>query len=328
MIPQPLPSPASASAAPPHRRRARLVGAALAALLPASAVLAPQPAAAAPWRPFASSSPYNVPIGARPEVDPGSAAMVARAAREDQAYAGLYEFGIPIYTADASTPRVDVTCTMEGAWGDCPLSGQKMPVPAGAVPQLGSDGAMVVIDSTDHTIGEYWQAERTGSGWRASFGAVNSLKGSGWGGSSTGSGASRLGGVVRVSEIAAGDIDHALVVQSDNVCARVYRAPAIKTDGTSYRTDCLTEGARLQLDPSIDLDGVVGLTRGERTVAEALQTYGAYVIDQGGAPLSVSFQRAADATATSPGAVYTSAGFAWDYYGMPHVPWDRLRVLA
>jgi hypothetical protein len=26
--------------------------------------------------------------------------------------------------------------------------------------------------------------------------------------------------------------------------------------------------------------------------------------------------------------VYTQAGLAWDYYGMPHIPWDRLRVLA
>ena len=103
-------------------------------------------------------------------------------------------------------------------------------------------------------------------------------------------------------------IEHALVVQSDTVCAGVFRAPAIKTDGDSTRTDCLPEGARLQLDPSIDVSKITGITPAERTVARALQRYGAYVIDRGGAPLSVSFERAPDATASSPGSAYVAAG--------------------
>lgn len=322
------PAYAAGPSSTPALRAVRLLALVLAALLPALALSVPRPAAAAPWRPFASSSPFNTPVTARPALDPRSAAMVARVSRDRQAYATLYEFGIPIYTADATTPLVDVTCTMEAEWGPCPLSQQPMRIPTRAVPQPGSDGAMVVIDNTNDTVGEYWQAARTASGWQASYGAVNSLRGSGWGGSSTGAGASRLGGVVRVSEISAGSIDHALVVASDTVCAGVFRAPALKTDGTSSSPDCLPEGARLQLDPTLDLATLTGLTDGERMVARALQTYGAYVIDVGGAPLSVSFQRAPDATATNPGSVYTSAGFAWDYYGMPHIPWDRLRVLA
>jgi hypothetical protein len=295
----------------------------------ATALLATVPLApsdAAVTRPFAATSPFNVAIKASPRLDPASSAMVARATRDRRVYANLYEYGIPIYTATSTTPRYSIPCAMEGDWGRCPLSSRRLPVPTKAKPSTGSDGAMVVIEANG-TLGEYWQARRTSTGWKASWGAVNTWSGSGWSGASTGAGASRLGGVIRVSEIKAGVINHALVVQSDNVCARVFRAPAIKTDGNSTRTDCIPEGARLQLDPKIDVNRIPGITPAERTVARALQRYGAYVIDRGGAPLSMSFERAPDATASSPGAVYKAAGLGWDYYGMSRIPWTKLRVL-
>jgi hypothetical protein len=260
-------------------------------------------------------------------LDRNSAAMVARAARRNAVYANLYAYGIPIYTAGESTPRYRVSCDMEGEWGSCPLSERPMPIPVGAKPSAGSDGVLTVIDPATNTVGEYWQAVRTGGTWKASWGAVNSLTGSGWGGGSTGAGASRLAGVIRVSEIKRGVIDHALVLQSDNVCAGVVRPPALKTDGTSSRSDCIPAGSRLQLDPSINLSTIKGLTPAERTVARAMQTYGGYLIDRGGASLSVSFERAADASSNSTGSVYKKAGLSWDYYGMSRVPWKRLRVL-
>jgi hypothetical protein len=295
-------------------------------LLAVSAAGAPTAAAAA-TRPFAAGSPFNVLIRTAPQLDPASAAMVARASRDRQAYANLYEYGIPISSATSTTPRYSIACAMEGAWGHCPLSDRPMPIPTGARPSTGTDAAMVVMEPAKGSIGEYWRAARRGTGWTASWGAVNSLSGSGWGGASTGAGASRLGGVVRVAEIRAGVIDHALVLQTDNACARVYRAPAIKTDGDSTRADCLPEGARLQLNPAIDVARIAGITPAERTIARALQRYGAYVIDRGGAPLSISFERAPDATSSSPGSAYRAAGLRWDYDGLPHIPWSRLRVL-
>jgi hypothetical protein len=308
-------------------RAARLAGTAVAAgLMLASPALA-HAASAAPARPFAPTSPFNVRIKAAPAIDRNSKAMVARATRSKVIYANLYAYGIPIYEADSSTPRHAVDCAMEGAWGSCPLSQRPMPIPAGARPSSGSDGALVVVDTTTNTIGEYWQAAKAGRGWTASWGAVNQLNGSGWGGSSTGAGASRLAGVIRVSEIKRGFIDHALVLQTDTVCARVFRAPAVKTDGTSKRSDCIPAGSRVQLDPRINVSLIPGITAGERMVARALQVYGGYIIDRGGAPLSVSFERAPDASPNTMGAVYSRAGLGWDYYGLGHVPWQRLRVL-
>lgn len=282
--------------------------------------------AGAARRPFATSSPFNVVIPVQPRTDPNSTAMVARATRTGQLHANLVEYGIPIYTAGPGSPRYQVSCDMAGAWGPCPFAGRSMPIPSGARPSSGSDGVLTVVDPASNTVGEYWRARRSGTRWASGFGAVNSLSGSGWGGASTGAGASRLAGVVRVSELQAGNIPHALVLQSDNVCARSFRAPAVKTDGTSLRSDCIPEGARLQLDPALDLS-TLGLKQGERAVARAMQVYGGYVIDRSGTALSVSFERAPDASSSSPGAAYTAAGLAWDYDGMPAVPWHRLRVL-
>ncbi|MCJ8505911.1 hypothetical protein MRU69_13780 [Kocuria flava] len=278
-------------------------------------------------KPFAGTSPFNVPIPEQPALDPNSAAMVAQASRSARVYANLYEFGIPVHSAPVGTPRHDVSCT--APWGTCPFQDRSVAIPSHAAPNSGSDGAMVVMDATTNTVSEFWQARRSADGrWTTTWGAINSLSGSGWGGNSTGSGASRLGGVIRVDEIGSGVIDHALVVQSDNVCQGVHRAPALKTDGTSTRSDCLPEGARLQLDPGLDVTAISGITPGEVAVARAMQVYGAYVVDQGGAALSMSFELAPDATPTSPGAVYEAAGLRWDYYGMSKVPWNRLRVLA
>lgn len=276
--------------------------------------------------PFASTSPFNVPITDHPTIDPNSSAMIAHASRTGMAHANLYEYGIPIYRATSTTPRYRVKCT--SPWGHCPLETRPVPIPHNAAPNRGSDGVMTVVNLSTNRVSEYWQASRSAfGGWNTSWGAINSMSGSGWGGNSTGAGASRIGGVVRVAEIESGVIDHALVMQSDNVCRDVYRAPALKTDGDSDRSDCIPEGARLQLDPDIDVAAVEGITPGELAVAKALQTYGAYLIDRADTSLSISFELAPDAGPHSPGSVYEAAGLSWDYYGMPKVPWSELRVL-
>lgn len=276
-------------------------------------------------RPFAADSPFNVPVVATPTVDPDSAAMVARISRAGLGHANLVEFGIPIYQATESTPRRPVECTLTD-WGPCALADSPRPIPENAEPGVGR-GAMVVVDRAADTADEYWEAATSDAGWSTGWGAITSLSGSGWGGGATGAGASRLGGVIRVDEIQAGVIPHALMLESDTACASTFRPPAEKTDGESTRPDCIPEGARLQLDPAIDVAAIPGITPGELAVARALQEYGGYLIDRADTSLAVGFEVAPDASPTNPGAVYTQAGFAWDYFGMPHIPWDRLRVL-
>ena len=132
---------------------------------------------------------------------------------------------------------------------------------------------------------------------------------------------SRLAGVIRADEIARGRIDHALVFSTANACP-THRYPASKSDGRSRRSDCVPEGARIQLDPSIDVDSLPGITGGERAVARALQLYGAYAIDSGGAALAVIFE-----APTAEPDPYPAAGLDRDYFPMIHIPWERVRLL-
>ncbi|MFI5509281.1 hypothetical protein ACIA48_17580 [Mycobacterium sp. NPDC051804] len=283
-----------------------------------------QPSLASLPTPFSPSSPWRQELPSNPPIDPGSAAMIAAVQPEPALYANLVEFGIPIYETDSNTPSHAVNCTVVD-FGECPFDGWQVLIPDAAVPNSGSDGVLVTVDESRAISFEFWRAVKSGNKWSTSFGAVNSLSGSGWGGAATGSGASRLAGVIRLEEIAAGVIPHVLALQTSNAC-NTFRPPALKSDGDSTRADCLPEGARLQLDPSLDLSKL-NLSAGEMAVATAMQRFGGYVMDVSGAPLSVSFELDTNAAPGTLGTVYQDAGFRWDYDAMERIPWDKLRVL-
>ncbi|UHJ57609.1 hypothetical protein LT337_13005 [Mycolicibacterium fortuitum] len=61
-------------------------------------------------QPFAENSPFRTPIPADAEADPNSAAMISSVGWDDSAYVSTIEYGIPIYTANAGTPRYSVPC--------------------------------------------------------------------------------------------------------------------------------------------------------------------------------------------------------------------------
>jgi hypothetical protein len=262
-----------------------------------------------------------VRIPANPVLDPNSATIAGYLGSEGKATADLYEYGNPVWEATASTPHYNVTCTEN--WGTCPLSAAPIPIPASAEASSGSDGSMVVIDWSTRTGYDFWRARKTSSGWTAAWGTVFSIDGMGTEGGATGAGMPLLAGMIRAYEIEQGYIDHALTFATDNACRTVLRYPASKTDGSSSQANCIPEGARVQLNPSINVDAIPGITPAERMIAHALQIYGAYADNNGGAKMAFSFENPINRP--NP---YPAAGLAWDYYGMPHIPWNQLRVLS
>jgi hypothetical protein len=270
---------------------------------------------------FSATSPWNSQISSSPALDPNSAAIAGYLGSEMKAYADMYEYGTPVWTATFTDPFNHASCTEP--WGTCQLAQQLIPIPTNAESSHGGDGSMVVVDSTTGTGYDFWRASRTSpTSWSASWGTRFSMSGSGTGGGATGAGVPLLAGLPRLAEMTQGRIAHALGFISNNTCASVYRYPASKTDGHSGASNCIPEGARIQLDPSINVDALPGITPGEKIVAHALQTYGAYCKDTGGSRLAFGFEDPLGKT--NP---YPALGFAWDYYGMPHIPWNHLRVL-
>jgi hypothetical protein len=280
------------------------------------------------------------PIAANPTVAANSATWVSYlSAPGAKRIANLYNYGVTLVPASAittSTPRYDVGFTK--AWGADPYGSYTVALPRGTRIPPGTDGHIAVLDPVTGQAFGIWQAKynSTTDTWTGSWGGRTPINGNGidQSGSATAAGISRAAGVVTAAELDAAiaantGLNHALVFSTD-IAGPGFVGPAIKSDGTNIAgvTTPIPEGYRIQLDPSINVDAIPNITPGEKVIAKTLQTHGAYIVDQGAARMAFAFETVPDATPTNPGAVYTKAGLAWDYYDMARIPWAQLRVIA
>ncbi|MBI2297915.1 MAG: hypothetical protein HYU66_03000 [Armatimonadetes bacterium] len=285
----------------------------------------PAGAAAAALRPrfYSADSPFNVPVPAGARVDPLSAAALAGLAESARHsfVLGWRRWSVPVYFVDAATPRYRVRLTADWA-PRAALRG--VPIPGGAQPDPEDDGQLCLIDADDGCEWDLWQARRDGAGWSASWANVTTIRGDGLyarGLSARGSGFALAAGLVWPEELRAGRIDHALVMSYDFVRAGGPVPPATESDGESQRADALPEGARLQLDPELDLD-TLGLAPWQAAIARALQVYGVYLADSGeGVELY-----AVNPLSLPPGA-FDGLLPDDDYPDLSPIPINRLRVL-
>lgn len=299
----------------------------------------PPPTQTAPY--FQAADWLWKPIVANPVLAANNATWVGYlAAANAQRVADLYESGVTLIPASgvtSSTPRYDVTFTEP--WGSDPFGTYRVPIPVGVKLPTGSDSQIAILDPTTGKAFGLWGASynSTTNTWSASWGGMTDLTGNGvdQSGSATATNIARYAGVITAAEFSSAvaantGINHALFISSD-IAGALFTGPATKSDGTNIAGVAvpIPEGTRIQLDPSINVDAIPGISAAEKVIAKTLQTYGAYVGDQGGARMAFVFEVAPDATsATNPGAVWTSAGLSWDYYDMTDIPWSQLRVLA
>jgi hypothetical protein len=276
-------------------------------------------------RPFSDASPWNRRIPPQPVVDARSEAIVEYLSTGPQPslFANLYKFGVPIFEAYPSTQTYSVECTRP--WGTCDLEKEPVPIPREARLTRGSDRTMVILDARKQKSYEFRGAVKRGGQWETAWGWISHTDADGYdphGSGATDGGVPRVAGVVTTEEIFRGYIPHALVFSTDNACRGKSRYPTHGRVGHSPRQDCIPLGARIQLDPTINLHAIPDLTEGERTVARALQEYGAYGVENGGARMAFMFE-----SPIGESDPYPAVGFAYDYYDMPHIPWNKMRVL-
>jgi hypothetical protein len=252
------------------------------------------PAAAAEVRdpslwPFASTSPWNMPIGSgarfTTSADPRIATLRAGGARVN-ANEG---YSHPVVQARDSDP----TATFQ----DISISSRSRTakVPTTATPASGTDGHLHVISPDKRTVTETWVAQRKSSTLLTARRVErNDLHGSGiLEGGTRAYGGSAIAGLVRTHELRGAAIPHAVAIAlNPDQLRRGHVWPANAEDGSNSYSGTIPMGTLFAIPGSVDVESL-GLNREALAVARALQDYGAYVVDQG-APFVVYVEQGAD----------------------------------
>jgi hypothetical protein len=298
-----------------------------------------------PPRFFSATSVWNQSVEPDAPLDPSSVEMVValhrEVAHEQVEHSGPWintkSYGVPILTVSAVQPTVAVAldhapdAALSSAWSAVPL-------PSAAQASSGSDGYLVVWQPSTDRMWEFWQLRRQGDGWHASWGGaiqhVSQNPGAygpeAWPGAkpwwgATASSLALAGGVMTISELRRGQIDHALAIAVPNVRAGVFASPAQRTDGTSRDPFALPEGAHLRLDPHLNLASLE-MPPVVRMMAVAAQRYGIIVRDFAGV---VAFE-GQDPTLTGSEPYTGPSGFFEGKYPsqlLASFPWSHLQVL-
>jgi hypothetical protein len=367
-----------------RRRRGLRAGLAIAAAVAALSVGA---TSAQAGEYFSPTGPWNAPIPANPTLDPNSGPIVSTmtstinslAAQQVPPNVNTDKSSVPIYYANSSTPKQPIT--IDGNQNHHTVLRREIneeggvPFPAGAQPAPGTDGHIVVYDTSSKKMYEFWRASSPkmnglsclflpwtdnrpcyrDSRWHADWGGMMDevdvdpgvftpnawpgvgTDGYGWGASATS--LPLLGGLITFEDLNAGVIDHAVAAAFGNVCTNYFMGPAQREDGDDASPNCLPEGARLQLDPSynVDADSNPPFTK---AVERAAQKYGIIVRDKTGVGGSLAIfgqdpqTQPSNPYTSGPGIGGTNNG-GRGYFGgtrpyelLRNFPWHRLRVIS
>jgi hypothetical protein len=309
----------------------------------AASAAAPRRTGSAP-RLFSAKSFWNAPV-TNEQIDPSSASLVqalnAEVQNEIQARVGPWIAtnisSTTLYRVGRDQRHVRVRLDAGGTPGEVELQKafRAVPIPNDAKPSAGVDRHMTIWQPSTDRLWEFWQARRVRDGWHASWGgAIKNVSespgyytASAWPGARRNWGATAsslpvIGGVMTVAELNRGRIDHALAINLPAPRTGTFAWPAQRTDGTGGPTT-LPEGARLRLDPALDVESL-NLPPLTKMIALAAQRYGMVVRDQTHKGISLFAQDPQGAN----GRPYTRL-FAkespLDY--LSKFPWDRLQVL-
>lgn len=231
---------------------------------------------------FPADNVWNARVDALP-LDPASDAWVATIGADAPVHpdfgSGLWQgapIGIPYTVVATGQARVPIAFTYAGESDPGPY-----PIPDDAPVEGGSDRHVLVVDESDCTLYELFDAERSGAGWSAGSGAVfdldsNALRPDGWT-SADAAGLPILPGLVRYDEVAAGEIRHALRFTAPQT-RRAYVWPARHFASSLTDPAYPPLGQRFRLRADRDPNA---FSPEVRPIVVALQRYGMILADNG-----------------------------------------------
>ena len=310
------------------RRGIRLCTAAAATVLLAAGC-GESPPVDVPVQPLSASSNYffsgenlwTTPVPADAPADPDSARYVAGFAGLEPVVT-IRDFAVSVYVAAADAPRFTIMPTAPRTPPGFAIEG--VPIPDHIDADSAAAGHVSILDSTSNCVYELYGPRRQGDGWTADWVNATPADGDGVfpdGLSARASGLASAAGLIWPEEIRAESIPHALVFAYPLTRAGGPVDPATRSDGRNTEARALPLGARLVLDPDLDLDAL-RLPPAERAIAVALQRYGMILGDT-----SNGFSLYAvhpDSFTADP---YFSTWGAVTYAELGMIPFDRMKVL-
>lgn len=236
--------------------------------------------------------PSNAPLAAK------SSSYVSELVRQVNSagpWINTNEYSVPVYTVPADQPTVRVIQRQESGYVNAAMNAAfaNVPIPADAHPAAGTDKHLVVYQPSTDEMWEFWCLEKQNGQWTAAWGAaiqhVSESKGyidsSAWAGSETGWGATAsslplAGGLMRISELEAGHIEHALAIAIPEPSPS-YVWPAQRSDGWNRSSTAIPEGTVFRLPASLNI-AALHLPKLTEEMAIAAQRYGIVVRDVSG----------------------------------------------
>ncbi len=291
-------------------------------------------------RPYSPTSFWNTPLPATTPSSPTTAFLGPQVAAEISKFYGhaalnTSSYSPPVYTVDSSQPAVKVApwnCQNK-TWIDPNFVAQisAVPIPPNAVPASGTDSEMVIWQPSTNTEWDLWKARKTSSGWEACWGGKLTNISSGYGSfpapyGVAASGLGELGGLIRVSELQSGVIDHALAMSVVLTMHGTKSWPADRTDGWSTSADAIPEGLRFRLNPAVNL-AALGLSKPVYAIARAMQVYGLVIRDTAGSVALYAEGPESFIAAGQPNPYTAIFGSTPSWKILDGIPWSQLQAL-
>jgi len=252
------------------------------------------------WRPFSADAPWNRPISAAALTHADNDLIMRTIASQASNVRLSASYIPPIWVVNADNmPFHEAVSPYPFDIWDTNYDGHTeagVPIDESMWAENTPDGHIIVVDPFRKTS---WEMSRytgmtdgilnctTFNVWDLTGpGVGDTREGNRWGArGGRGSGFPVIAGLVRAEELQRGEIPHALVFTFPTNRDDWFVYPAARTDGDYIGSEYPMSGMRLQLDPNLtdaDFDAW-GLTREAKVVARALQKYGMFDGDQGGA---------------------------------------------
>ncbi|HUC20034.1 MAG TPA: hypothetical protein VMR98_00895 [Candidatus Polarisedimenticolaceae bacterium] len=188
--------------------------------------------------------------------------------------------GIPLNLVPSTQAGITMSKSQFQYWRESNLG--KYPIPANPKIEYGSDHHILIVRKGECKLYELFAARKVNGIWRAGSGAIwnlksNALRPAGWT-SADAAGLPILPGLVRYSEIAVGQINHAIRFTASSTNSYIWPARHLTSGSPGVLTNTPPMGARFRLKASFNINAYPVRMR---VLLRAMQQYGIILADNG-----------------------------------------------